>query len=116
VIKGFVHRPGRHPLGTAEEPGIAADSKFLLPIVGSRYFSSVMTSHHQAINPDRLGEGLTIVAQTPDEIVEAVEYQKNDFALATQFHFEYDTLSDDPEIARFSNAFFKALISAALKR
>lgn len=116
VIKGISHKPGRHSLGTEEEPGITADSKFLLPIVGRRYFPSVMTSHHQAIDPARVGEGLSIVAQAPDGIVEAVEYQKNDFALATQFHFEHDTLSADLEIARFSNEFFKALVSAARER
>ena len=116
VIKGVSHKPGRHSLGTEENPGIIVDSKFLLPIVGRRYFASVLSSHHQAIDPSRVGEGLTIVAQTPDGIIEAVEYQKNDFALATQFHFENDTLSDDLEIARFSNEFFKALISAARDR
>ena len=107
---GVNHRKGRHSLGSPEKPGIAASSKFLLPIIGQRYYPSVITSHHQAADPQRIGEGLTVVAYSPDGIVEALEYQANDFALGTQFHFEYDTTSDDPELRRFGSSFFNALL------
>ena len=116
VIDGFAHRSGRHSLGTPDDPRISENSKFLLPIVGRRYFHSVVTSHHQAVDPERLGKGLTIVATTPDGVVEAIEYQSNDFALATQFHYERDAFNEDPEIARLHNSFFKALIDAAREK
>lgn len=113
-IDGIAHH-GRHSLGDEKNPGISADSKFLLPIIGKRYYPSIFSSHHQAIDPKRVGKGLTIVATSPDGIVEAVEYQANDFALATQLHFEYDTDSADPEIARYSNSYFGYFIDAIRK-
>lgn len=113
VWKEFKHGSGRHPLGTEDAPAISEDSKVLLPIVGRRFISSVVTSHHQAADPERLGEGLVVVARTPDGIVEAIEFQKNAFSLGIQFHAEFDPLNSDPEIARLGAAFFKALIRSA---
>jgi hypothetical protein len=54
----------------------------------------VATAHHQAVNPDNLGDGLTIVATSSDGIVEAIEHQDSLFALAIQWHPERDALGD----------------------
>ena len=35
-----------------------------------------------------MGQGLTVVAYGPDEVIEALEYQANDFTLGVQFHPE----------------------------
>lgn len=54
----------------------------------------VATAHHQADDPERLGNGLTVVARSSDGIIEAVEHQDSLFALALQFHPERDALGD----------------------
>lgn len=113
---GIAHVGSRHSLGSAEKPGIEANSKFLLPIVGQNYYPSVMTSHHLAADPERIGKGLTVVAHSPDGIIEALEYQANDFALGVQFHPDADTNSSDPELARFGYSFFQALMASVLAR
>ena len=61
----------------------------------------VPTSHHQAIN--RLGTGLTTVAWTEDQVIEAVEVQGHRFGVGVQWHPEE---GDDARL-------FEALISAA---
>ena len=110
IACGIRHGEGRHLVE------IAKDSKFLAPIVGDNLTPSFVTSHHQAADVDRLGEGLTVVATAPDGIVEALEYQANDFALATQFHFETDVLSQDPERAELCDKFFLELLRFARVR
>jgi gamma-glutamyl-gamma-aminobutyrate hydrolase PuuD len=70
-------------------------SKWLETIVGSKTLTNAASWHHQAVNPDRLGEGLTITAYGPDNVVEAVEYQANEFALGIQFHPEADALENE---------------------
>ncbi len=104
------HNGSRHAIEIVDEFNGESGSKFLRPIVGSNSYPSVLTWHHQAAGPERLGKDLTIVAYSPDGIVEALEYQMNDFALGTQFHPEYDTLSGDKELQRFGNSFFKELL------
>jgi putative glutamine amidotransferase len=50
---------------------------------------SVTSSHHQSV--DRLGEGLTVNAKSPDGIVEGIEYrdkENNPFLLGIQWHPE----------------------------
>lgn len=78
----------------ADGIGISRESKWLYEIFGTTSIDLISTSHHQAIDPDRLGEGLTVVAMTSDGVVEAVEYQDNFFALALQWHPEREALSD----------------------
>lgn len=113
---GIAHVGTRHPIGSAEEPGISENSVFLLPIVGRRWIPSVMTSHHLAADPKRIGEGLTVVAHSPDGIIEALEYQANDFALGVQFHPDADVKSADPELAKFGYSFFNALVDHSRAR
>ena len=113
---GIAHVGTRHPIGSEEEPGIEENSKFLLPIVGRRWIPSVMTSHHLAADPKRIGEGLTVVAHSPDGIIEALEYQANDFALGVQFHPDFDVKSSDPELAKFGYSFFMTLLEHSRAR
>jgi len=74
--------------------GIDKNSKWLYDIFGTESIELIATAHHQALDPDRLAEGLTVVAKSSDGIIEAVEYQDNLFALGLQWHPERDALSD----------------------
>jgi putative glutamine amidotransferase len=87
---------GAHPVRV--RPG----SK-LAEVLGRTEVGGVPTHHHQAI--DRLGDGLTAVAWTPDGVIEAVELDApgSPFALAVQWHPEAGT---DPSL-------FRALVTAA---
>ena len=64
------------------------------PSLGTDTLEWVATAHHQAVDPDDLGHGLTIVAMSSDGIVEAIEHQDSLFALALQWHPERDALED----------------------
>lgn len=74
--------------------GISPESKWLYPIFDAASLPSIATAHHQALDPENLGDGLTVVAASSDGIIEAVEYQANHFALALQWHPERDSLGD----------------------
>lgn len=74
--------------------GIDKNSKWLYDIFGAESIELIATAHHQALDPERLGEGLTVVAKSSDGIIEAVEYQDNLFVLGLQWHPERDALSD----------------------
>lgn len=96
-IDGIVHSggDGYHVLDEGVDGiGIAADSKWLYDIVGAPSIELVATAHHQAVDPEQLGEGLTIVARSSDGIVEAIEHQDSLFALGLQWHPERDALGD----------------------
>ena len=96
-VDGIVHSggDGYHILDAgAEGIGVAKDSKWLYDIFGSDTVELVATAHHQAADPDRLGEGLTVAAVSSDGIIEALEYRANTFALAVQWHPERDALGD----------------------
>jgi gamma-glutamyl-gamma-aminobutyrate hydrolase PuuD len=97
--------------------GIAPDSKWLRPLYGADFIELISTSHHQAIDPDALGRGLTIAASTSDGIVEAVEYRDNLFVLALQWHPERDALFNarSEEISQDScNAPLRELVKFAV--
>lgn len=92
---------------------IDKNSKWLYTILGSDTWSEAASYHHQAVDPSRLGEGLTIVASSPDGIVEAIEYQDNLFSLGVQFHPERDARRDTEGVdvdQDTCNRFFRALI------
>ncbi len=74
--------------------GVSKKSKWLYDILNADSIEVVHSSHHQAIDPERLGSGLTIVASSSDGIVEAVEYQENTFALGVQWHPENDAVKN----------------------
>ena len=117
-IDGLIHSGGTgyHELAAGESIGIDPDSKWLYDIIGSTSIDQIATAHHQAVNPEKLGEGLTIVAYSSDGIVEAVEYQDNLFALALQWHPERDALEDTRDVdvdQDLSNAPLRALVEYA---
>ena len=80
----------------------------LYSIVGGTSLADVASWHHQVANPRRVGQGLTVVAYGPDEVIEALEYQANDFTLGVQFHPEADALDHDAYMD-----FFEALLAHA---
>ena len=80
----------------------------LYGIVGGETLDGVASWHHQVVNPDRVGDGLTVVSTAEGGIIEALEYQANDFTLGVQFHPEADALTSDAFMA-----FFQALLDAA---
>lgn len=87
---------------------VESGSQFLSSIVDGSELKNVASWHHQVINPERIGDGLTVAAIGPDNVIEAVEYQANDFSLGIQFHPEADALNDADFLA-----FFQALLSHA---
>ena len=93
-VDGLIHSGGTsyHKVDDNEIGGVSKNSKWLYGIVGSTSLPAVATAHHQSVNPNKLGGGLTIVAYSTDGIVEAVEHQSSLFALAIQWHPERDAL------------------------
>ena len=121
-VDGLVHSRGTgyHELAAGVgNDNIAIDyskSKWLGEIFGNREsIDLVATAHHQAVDPEHLGEGLTIVARSSDGIVEAIEHQDSLFALALQWHPERDALkSKNPDVdLDLSNAPLRALVKYA---
>lgn len=117
-VDGLIHSGGTgyHVLASGENIGIDTNSKWLYDIIGSTSIEQVATAHHQAVDPEDLGEGLTIVARSSDGIVEAVEYQDNLFALGLQWHPERDALEDTRDVdvdQDLSNAPLRALVEYA---
>lgn len=95
---------------------IDPNAKWLCEILGAAQYPNAATFHHQAIDPTRMGQGLTPVAWTDDGIIEAVEYRSNRFALGIQFHPERDALGDTLPVDTDQdtcNRFFQALVNAA---
>ncbi len=128
TIDGVVHSgglgyhklaPGQSNSQVAIDPG----SK-LHEILGVDSISTVATAHHQAVNPDRLGDNLKIVARSSDGIVEGLEYTgkdengKDTFALAVQWHPERDALRDTRGVnvdQDTCNVLLRALVTEAQK-
>jgi len=73
---------------------IDPNSKWLYNIFGTESLEFVATAHHQALDPEQLGRGLSVAATSSDGIIEAVEYRENTFALGLQWHPEKDALRD----------------------
>lgn len=98
------------------EAGIDPDSKWLYDIFGTDSLDLVSTAHHQAIDPERIGDGLTVAARSADGIIEAVEYRENRFVLGLQWHPERDALGDsqDTDVSQeLSNLPLRALVEFA---
>jgi putative glutamine amidotransferase len=49
---------------------------------------TVNSYHHQAVNPDFLGNNLKIIACSPDSIPEAIEVRNKTFQIGVQWHPE----------------------------
>ena len=72
----------------------------------------VNSFHHQAV--DRVGEGLRVVARSPDGVVEAIEGVDRRFAIGVQWHAE--CLAERPEQARLFAGLIEAAASPSLGR
>jgi len=80
-------------------------SSLLARFTGTRI--EVNSFHHQAL--DTVGEGLRVVARSPDGVVEAVEGIGRRFVIGVQWHAE--CLASRPEQARL----FEGLVEAAAR-
>jgi putative glutamine amidotransferase len=80
------------------------EGSLLRSIVGDQVENAALY-HHQAI--EEPGEGLQVVAYSPDGIVQAIEVEDHPFGLAVQWHPE-QTLDD--------LRLFEALVAAAKSR
>jgi putative glutamine amidotransferase len=91
------------------EVRLAPESK-LASIIGAK---KVLTNsfHHQALKPDRVADGLAVVAWAPDGVIEAIETRDpNRFLLGTQWHPERQQ-DEQPH-----KAIFEALVKAAARK
>ena len=108
--------PGYHTLYRGENNEtfvIDPDSKWLYGIIGSETMEFITSTHHQAVDPEGLGEGITVAAYSSDGIVEAIEYKQNLFALGVQWHPERDALHffhGFPVDQKLCNAPLRALV------
>ena len=68
-------------------------------------FNRVNTSHHQAV--DRVARGFTVVAHSPDGIVEAMEVPGARFYCGVQFHPER-LVKKAPQFQKLFREFVKA--------
>jgi putative glutamine amidotransferase len=87
------------------EVSVVAGSR-LRSIIGAT--AQVASSHHQAV--EKLGEGLVVVARSPDGVIEAVELPGERFVVGVQWHPEH--MLDRPE----QRALFKAFVDACRRR
>lgn len=91
----------KNDTGTARHPVKVEPGSRLARVVGSTEFA-VNSRHHQAIDPQRLGDRLRLVATAPDGVVEAVEDSGDRFFLAIQWHAE--DMTGQPEHRRLFEA------------
>ena len=101
-VDGLVHSGGLgyHPLKPGPDVGgILPNSKWVYNIVGSRTMEWVRTAHHQYANPEKLGNGMTIVAYASDGVVEAIEHQDSLFAVGVQWHPEANVLTGPSNVS-----------------
>ena len=76
------------PSASSDVGGILPNTKWIYNIVGVNALEYGRTAHHQAVDPDKLGDGITIAAYSSDGIVEAIERKENLFCIGTQWHPE----------------------------
>lgn len=111
--------PGYHTLYRGENNEtfvIDPHSKWLYDIIGSETMEFITSTHHQAVDPEGLGEGISVAAFASDGIVEAIEYRKNLFTLGVQWHPERDALHffhGFPVDQQLCNAPLRALVDHA---
>lgn len=89
---------------------LLSDCGILHDIYGDEREIAVKSVHHQAVDPEHLGQGLRITARSPEGLVEAVEFENAErFILGVQWHPErYDSEHDRKKI-------FSAFVNAASK-
>ena len=104
LIQDIPSEVGSNHRGVTHAITIEPDSR-LGRIFGSEGFE-VNSSHHQAVG--KLGEGLRVVARSPDGVVEATETtDPRRFLIGVQWHPER-LIDTDPNQARLFEAFIEA--------
>jgi putative glutamine amidotransferase len=83
---------------------ISVDENSLLAKVMGTNKVETYSGHHQAVKA--IGQGLCVVAQAPDGIVEALEYEQHPWLLGVQWHPEKSAATDPTQQAIF-DAFVK---------
>lgn len=102
------HAQTRHPRShRSHDIRILPDSQLAAILGTSRH--SVNSLHHQAVN--RVGDGVRIVAWSPDDVAEAMELPAYSFALAVQYHPEELEPTDEA-----SQRLFSAFVRACIER
>jgi putative glutamine amidotransferase len=96
-VTDLVHRQAS-PGHVATHP-ISIDPGSLLAQLTGETSLDVNSFHHQS--PDRIGDGLVVVARAPDGIVEAIEDTRRPFCMGVQWHAELMT-DREPEAALFA--------------
>jgi putative glutamine amidotransferase len=91
----------------AHEAEITPGTK-LASILGEPPAVAVNSRHHQAVAPDRLGDGLVISARAKDGVIEALERPDRRFVVAVQWHPENQAATDERQ-ARLFIAFARAV-------
>src|SRR5689334_3126410 len=99
-----------HTGGTEQQYSIRSGSK-LAGIVGSQVTSG-KSFHHQAVGA--LGEGLTVVAEHEDGMVEAIEATDRPWMVGVQWHPE--RTFEEPESRKLFDAFIQAAAAFATKK
>jgi len=75
----------------------------------------VVSIHHQCV--DRLGEGLTIEARSPDGVPEAIRHNGHRFIVGVQWHPEFHSAGFTPEDGVFdSGPLMMAFLKACARR
>ena len=94
---------------------VEENSRWLADIIGGIELDNVASWHHQVVNPDRLGKGVTVVAYGPDEVIEAIEVQGHTFLMGLQFHPEVDALGGEEAKGNVDTSlhFFETLVDFA---
>ena len=95
--------PG-YPYNLLAHPVAVAEATQLAGLMGSPIVE-VNSLHHQAIH--QVAPGVTVAAQAPDGLIEAIEVPQHKFALGVQWHPEW--LQDRPEMRQL----FAGLVKAA---
>jgi putative glutamine amidotransferase len=83
-LTDLVHRQSE-PGHVATHPVEIEPGSMLAELVGATTLE-VNTFHHQA--PDRVGDGLEVVARAPDGVIEGIEDPGRPFCLGVQWHAE----------------------------
>lgn len=106
LVQDIPSETGNNHRGTSHLVTLEEDSR-LAEILGATTFE-VNSNHHQAV--DRLGEGLRIVARSPDGLPEAIETtDPQRFLIGVQWHPER-MVPDDGRQKRLFEAFVEAAV------
>jgi putative glutamine amidotransferase len=103
---------GQHRQAHAHPVSIVADT-CLAALIGSAP-AFVNSFHHQGVKD--LGNGITVAALAPDEVVEAIELPERRFALGVQWAIEALALAGDGRMQRVFAGFVEAARAYGMHR